>query len=365
MRVWVCIPLLCAACGGEPFSGAEAIASSGGAAGAAGGAASSSGAGGSATGGSATGGVAASAGAAGAVATGCVDPARAMPAAANGELVLAVTDDDDPQSPALDANDVYWVTATSVWSVPKQGGCMKRLAAGGTRFESLVQRDGVLYFVDAVAGEVRRVSVSGEGAMTVSTGQSQVHGVAADDAYVYWTGDGMLRRRSRDGSGPVEEVTTDAVASAHSLAVDDTHVYWATRTGSVYRTSKSGGTATQLDSVSGLTGGDAVRLVLFENRFYWSFRTAGAGGVRTRIKTGTAASLSAIADGPVAGITVDGAFAYWGRAQSAGGVRKGPAALGSVSDLVAGQSKPSDVVVDDSFVYWTNSGDASLRRADK
>ncbi len=163
----------------------------------------------------------------------------------------------------------------------------------------------------------------------------------------------------------MENVATGGAAQAYAVALDASHVYWATREGAVYRAPKAGGSQTIVDSTVGLLGTQPVYLALFANRFYWSFRTSVAGGVRTKTKNGAASTLSAISDPHVEGIALDGQFAYWARAEAAGGVRKGPAALGSVSEHVAGQSRPVGVAVDASHVYWTNYGDASIRRAMK
>lgn len=349
-----------AACGGEEFGGAVATAGGAGASGSGGASAGGQGAGGQGADGG--GGAGASAGG---VAGGCLVPSRAMPPAAENEEVIAVTDEDQAQYPNLVGSHVYWTTPTSVWRVPKAGGCLERVATGGSALRGLAVQDGFAYFVDSAAGKVRRAAVGGGEESVVASGQPGVQTIALDAAHAYWAGPGILARTALDGSGAVETLASSDVEQAFAVAVDTSHAYWATRSGSVHRVPKTGGASTLVDSSAGLVGTEPVYLTLFENRFYWSFRTQSSGGVRTKTKLGSQSSLSAISDPHAQGIAVDGQNAYWARAEASGGIRKGPAGLGSVSEHVAGQSRPAGVAVDATHVYWTNSGDASIRRSMK
>ena len=279
--------------------------------------------------------------------------------------MIAVTDEAQAQYPLLVGIHVYWTTPTSVWRVPKAGGCLERVATGGSALRGLAVQDGFAYFVDSAAGKVRRAAVEGGDESVVASDQLGVQTIALDPAHAYWAGPGILARTALDGSGVVETLASSDVEQAFAVAVDTSHAYWATRSGSVHRVPKTGGASTLVDSSVGLAGTEPVYLTLFENRFYWSFRTQSFGGVRTKTKIGSQSSLSAISDPHAQGIAVDGQNAYWARAEASGGIRKGPVGLGSVSEHVAGQSRPAGVAVDATHVYWTNSGDASIRRSMK
>lgn len=90
-------------------------------------------------------------------------------------------------------------------------------------------------------------------------------GIAADDAFVYWTtGAGTIERTSKSG-GPVETLATEQ-GSPVAIAVDDKSVYWVDEeTGRVLRLGKNGGGKPKSIALSaGLLGlaldGDGVYL---------------------------------------------------------------------------------------------------------
>ncbi len=200
----------------------------------------------------------------------------------------------------------------------KQTNCLQRIAAGRAQLQGLAVRQGFAYFADSASFKLRRVGVDEAAAELIASDQAGVQTDAVDDSHVYWAGPNMVRRRAIEGSGVVQDLAPGAAAQAYAVTLDATHVYWASQGGAVYRAPKDGGSQTVLVSTVGLVWThEPVYLALFANRFYWSFRTDVAGGVRTKTKNWAASSLSAISDPKVDWFALDGQFAYWARADVA------------------------------------------------
>jgi len=377
--------LTAAACGGEEFSvdatgGAGGTASGGAAgtgAGTSGGAAGSGGtsglggtAGMGATAGS--GGVAGGSGSGGAAGGGnCVMPSRAKPAPTNGEEVLAITDDKQPEYPVIDGGYVYWTTDTTLWRIDVGGTCLQALATGGAQMEGVAIHSGYAYVADSGAGTIRRVPVAGGPSSTIVSGQAPVQTVAVDDTHVYWPRPGAgIGRKPKDGSGSGFEIIAaggTALSRVFAVAVDADYVFVATRTPELLRMNKAAGSpVTVLDTVSasGINQNDPVYIALFGNRVYWThwLNSPDSGAVRSVTRDGQ--NLVQIAEVHPEGIVTDGSAAYWTVGYPVTGrIRKGFAALTTASDLIVNQDRPRGVAIDNTHVYWTNFDDDTLRRA--
>jgi hypothetical protein len=97
-------------------------------------------------------------------------------------------------------------------------------------------------------GRVYCSEVSGQNLITIAEGQSFPKGVAIDGSFVYWVnrGNGTLRKRKLDLSGPVEELVT-GLDNPASIVVDAERIVWVEngtdpdyRNGRVVTSDKSG-----------------------------------------------------------------------------------------------------------------------------
>lgn len=351
-----------AGCGSEGSGGGGAGGGAGGGTGATGGV--GGGFGGGGTGGS--GGSGGSSGGSGG--TGCVTQTSTKPPPSDGEQVLAITDEPQPEYPVVDATHVYWTTDTTLWRIDKAGTCLEQVATGGSQLEAVVLNDGYAYVADVTAGKVMRVPMTGGSFQDIVTGQAPLQTLAVDDTYVYWCRIGAgVARELKDGSGSIQIIATAVpVGQCVAIAADDNYVFAATRNGRLARTTKlPGSSVTEIDSVTGtFNTADPVYIALYQNRVYWThwLNNPDGGGIRSVTKDGL--SPVSIAETHPEGFATDGSSAYWTVPYSPGGrIRKGYAALTTASDLVTSQMRPRGVAIDATHVYWTNFNDRTLRRA--
>lgn len=191
--------------------------------------------------------------------------------AAAGEIVASISSTPDFGRIAVGETFVFWATRNEevgVWAAPITALTQQVLplavgASSGRAVQKVVHPTGVaadathVYFSHGgdgmnPGGVLRREIASvaaGEdvAAEVVAADDSGAGDLALDDTHVYWvTSGGDVRRRGKDGSGPVETIA-QSQASPIAVAVDDVFVYWTVygnggqHDGSVRRAPKGGG----------------------------------------------------------------------------------------------------------------------------
>jgi hypothetical protein len=131
-------------------------------------------------------------------------------------------------------------------------------------------------------------------------------GVAADDAHVYWTDAGKVRRIPVGKLGDPTAVVDFAVdPGANDVIVDADRVYW---------TSDAGVSSKKLDG-SGLTvfpvTGDQARALMFDDA--WVYWTQSGGRVVRAKRGGSVATAEVVVNGPpdAYGLAADCGAIYW------------------------------------------------------
>jgi hypothetical protein len=191
------------------------------------------------------------------------------------------------------------------------------LASGLTwPFGLVVDETSVYFTLYDNPSAVMKVPKAGGEVVTLLDGLDYPDQIAQDDASIYFTvsGGGQVLKMSKDGA----DVTTLASGQGgpSGIASDATHIYWANYlSGSLASVSKSGG------STVTLAGGEEspYRVAVGTTDLYWS---GFLPGLRAVPKTG-----------------------------------------GSPVQIVDGN--PRTMVSDGVHVYWTDTGDATVKRADE
>jgi sugar lactone lactonase YvrE len=154
--------------------------------------------------------------------------------------------------------------------------------------------------------------------------QSNVLGIAADDAGVYWiespnTGANKIVRHAPSKLGDGNNTTlTSGFTLSDGITVYDGYVYWTT-TNSVLRVP---------------TGGGA---------------------------TETVASSQA----SPAGVAVDSSGVYWANRSSSGTIQHVTSPGANVQTLATGQNDPHGIALDANTVYWTNTAAGQVMKVAK
>ncbi len=212
-----------------------------------------------------------------------------------------------------------------------------------------------------------------------------LHGMVADDAYIYIR-DGDLKIKRMPVSGGALQTLADDVGGCCGLTQDDTHLYWARReSGStnngIFRVLKTGGPVEQVASVPNFENAYYIRaLALDDTHIFWTegktgieaIDQPGVGAVRKTPKAGGAlVTLADNGDGieNPGSIALDDTHVYWTERDTAR-ARRVAKNGGAVTDFNNAQENlmAESVAVNDSDVYWTdtNAGYAGrLRRAGK
>src|SRR5215212_3291635 len=188
-----------------------------------------------------------------------------------------------------------------------------------------------VYWADTGTGNsIGRAKINGTGLNNALIGGlNNVHGVAVDSKFVYWTqgsgGTSTIGRANLDGSNPNPDFIPNssalnfaAAAPQAAIAVTGSAIYWTNAT-TVGRANIDGSSPT---SPIVNPGGD-----------------------------------------PLCGVAADPNFVYWldaGLGQSIG--RAGPDGSGPTFNFVPGVSGSCGVAVDPSFIYWGSSS-RSIGRA--
>ncbi len=217
----------------------------------------------------------------------------------------------------IDATSAYWVAGASVLlAVPLSGGTPATLASNMDTL-GLTVKGPDLYSVSH--SFVVHLSVHGGTASKLAESSTYAPGLpAADDANVYWVGEGVFSAPRTGGTATTLATTRDV---ATGLAIDDANVYWC-------------------DS------SDPAAPIM---------RTPKAGGPSVTLATHQSGA---------AGFATDGHDVYWTVDETPGAVVKVAVDGGSVTTLASATS-PGAIAVDDTGVYWAESQGPVMRLSAK
>lgn len=133
------------------------------------------------------------------------------------------------------ANAVWWTSAQgALFAAPTDGGASKKIAVapdGGSIFEGIAADDAYVYFTHHIGtgGSVGRARiVDGVADVQWSADEHNPRRLALDDDAVYWMSDsvpGTIRRRAKASGTLAVTLLGDAGVGWGTLAVDGEHLY--------------------------------------------------------------------------------------------------------------------------------------------
>jgi virginiamycin B lyase len=200
------------------------------------------------------------------------------------------------------------------------------------------------------------------------TGLTNVHGVAVDSRYIYWTqGTGAtssIGRANLNGSGANPNfipnsagINFNATPQA-GIAVNTNGVYWAnTGNAKIGRANIDGSAPNPI--LINVTGSTVCGIAASQNFVYWldasigqRIGRAGADGSSPNLNFMTGVS-------PSCGVAVDNSFLYWGAGSKA--IGRAPVGGGTpnnafIPSATASSNTPCGVAVNSQYVFWGNSG---------
>jgi hypothetical protein len=231
-----------------------------------------------------------------------------------------------------------------------------------------------VYWANTGAGNsVGRAKINGSGLNNAFiTGLNNVHGVAVDSKFVYWTqGSGAsssIGRANLDGTGANPSFIPSSTglnfspsAPNAAIAVTATGIYWSNvGTASIGRANLDGSAPNPgLVNVSGST---VCGIAADQNFVSWldasigqRIGRAGADGSNPNPQFISSASASC-------GLAVDSSFIYWGAGSQAIGrapVGGGTASNSFIPAAATAPNTPCGVAVNPQYVFWGNSGAAA------
>jgi hypothetical protein len=288
----------------------------------------------------------------------------ALSCAGNGTPLVLATDSSQVIGLAVDAKNVYWLDAQgNVMKVPKCGGTATTIANAGNAWGyglGAFTTDATSVYWVAGANVVLAAPLSGgtpatlgstvetlgltvkgadlysvtrrfvvalpvQGGTPSKVAESSTYALgapAADEANVYWVGDGIFSAPRTGGTATTLAATPEV---AKGLAIDDANVYWCDSLGQyapIIRTPKSGGpsvtlAANQFGATGFATDGDDV---------YWTIDAAQGAVVKVAVDGGSVVTLAS-ATSPRAIAVDDSGGVYWAEFQGAPNTSDGPASV--------------------------------------
>jgi len=223
----------------------------------------------------------------------------------------------------------------STTSVSREGGSSETSTTEGTAPAGCPAEDGLI-----------TVTVFAPGAPT--------SGIAVDDTDVYWSGEsptnqsGSIWRSSKCG-GTGTKVTSDSVGSLGAPVLDSTYVYWTSLFGPVMKAPKSGGTAVTLSN-----GNEPGPLAVDATNFYYGgnngrlYEMPIVGAPKATLLTNVNHGVAVFG-----GIAVDATAVYWTASNYGNVVGKIPTGGGTPVALANPLSEPQGIALDATNVYFT------------
>lgn len=284
-----------------------------------------------------------------------------------------IASNQQPQSIAVDATNVYWTSLYGVFSAPKDGQDVTptKLASVDTNvtfLTGIAVDDAAVYWADSGScmgngptdGAIMNVPIGGGVPVTLADQQCAPQGIALDADTVYWSSATSVLKIPKSG-GVLDAVALEETAPL-AVAVDATAVYWGGVTGLVRSASKAAGSATTLANAQGLVSGVAI-----DSTSVYFAEFNGAPGALMKVAAGGGAPTTlATDDYEPKWIAVDDEQVYWTNNTQ---IRRATLDGASSETLVDNEFYPTALAVDDAYVYWgdMSSGDgvASIKRIAK
>lgn len=223
---------------------------------------------------------------------------------------------------------VYWYEAASsgggVFRKPLAGGSRSLLAAGGRdpQPRALSQLGSALYFADASANQVFRISSAG-----IRTPLLFPSFLSAPSYRPF------------------------------NLATDASRIYFVKDTGSVvYRVALAGGVPNGLSdpTLSTPEPGLATSAIVTDGIHVYFATSQAVGNIFQVPVAGGTTSVFASTDGVVTGLAIEGGVLFW-TVKSPGAVQSRLLTGGPISTLASSENAPSSIFVDASSIFWTNA----------
>lgn len=277
--------------------------------------------------------------------------------AGSGTPLMLATDSSRVVGLAVDATNVYWLDAEgNVRKVPKCGGTATTLAnAGSARAGSLgaFTIDATRAYWVAGANDLFAVPLSGGTPVTLASGMDTL-GLTVKGPELYSVSHSFVVRLSVDGGTPSKLAESSTYAPGLPAA-DDANVYWVGD--GVFSAPRAGGTATTLATARDVATG----LAIDDANVYWCDSSAPAAPMMRTPKAGGQSMTLATNQFGATGFATDGHDVYWTLGGTSGAVVRVAVDGGPVTTL-ASASSPGAIAVDDTGVYWASDGPATVTR---
>jgi hypothetical protein len=254
---------------------------------------------------------------------------------------------------AVDSKNVYFLTTTTVDSVPLDGGTVSELATGLTDVNYLAI-DSTYAYVSIEpptgTGPVLRIRLTGGTPYTLAPNREAPNGVAATAGKLFWAeqGDGGMNGAvlSIPSAGGTPSVVVSGEIGPEQLAVDSDNVYfsnWDWGGNSVVQAPLSGSAPITLAVLPRPLG-----IAIDTSNVYFS--NIGDAGTVNQVHKGGGTVLL-LAHTPSAGtLASDGTSVYW-TDSVLGTLQKIPVGGGSIVTLLSGLMHPYGIALDETSVY--------------
>lgn len=280
--------------------------------------------------------------------------------AGNGTPLVLATDSSRVVGIAVDATNVYWLDAEgNVMKVSKCGGTATTLAnAGSARGGSVgaFTTDATSAYWVAGANELFAAPLSGGTPVTLAPNMDTL-GLTVKGANLYSVSHSFVVTLSVHGGTP-SKLAESATYAPGLPAADDANVYWVGE--GIFTAPRTGGTSTTLATARDVATG----LALDDANVYWCDSSNPDAPIMRTPKAGGRSVALATHQSGATGFATYGQDVYWTIDEAAGAVVKVAADGGPVTTLASATS-PGAIAVDDTGVYWAElqgAGPASVMR---
>jgi low-density lipoprotein receptor class B len=268
---------------------------------------------------------------------------------------------------AVDSNNAYFATVSTIDSVSLAGGAVRELATGLTDVNYLaVDPQYVYYSVEypVEAGAMYRVPLTGGTPAVIAPNRQGPNGVTVKDGILYWAEQGNGTVNGAVVSLPVGGGTPSIVAGGQvgpeQLAVDSANTYFGNLNNAgttVVEAPLLGGPPLTLATVGVPTG-----IAIDTTNVY--FTDTKDGTVNQVPKGGGAVIL--LASSPHSDfLASDGTNVYWTDAAQGTLQKIAVGAHGSVVTMLSGLQDPEGIAVDVTSVYCAERGSGTILRLNK
>ena len=236
----------------------------------------------------------------------------------------------------VDDNRIYFVAASSIFSMAKDGSDVVTLAASVVASSIAVDATS-LYYYSSVS--IDSIPLAGGLPTVLATVTSSAGALAVDATHVYWVASSTVSKVPLAGGTPLT-LTTGTVGT-NTIALDAANVYFA-YSSTVYRTPLTGGSMTTLGSASG----SVLDIAVDAAAVYYTASMVG----KFAIDGSTSETLASATTPQRIAIDADNVYFFNGTSLS-----RVPKAGGDVT-ILAVDMYPWDLAVDATHVYWTSRG---------